>query len=166
MTLSDQELLDALLRRPQGLRLCREAVMAAAAEHGRRPWPESDNTLQEPGRVWELLHNIRGQPKEHFVAFYLNARNRLIAQETVSIGTLTASLVHPREVFAPALEKRAAALIVAHNHPSGDLHPSPEDREATRRLSRAAGLLGIGFLDHVVVGEAGYFSFRREGFLN
>lgn len=161
-----EKLLAALWIRREGPALCRAAVLAAAADSKHRGIPpESDDFLNEPSRVWEHLHELHRQPKEHFVALYLNARHRLIAQETVSIGTLTASLVHPREVFAPALEKRAAALIVAHNHPSGDINPSPEDQEATRRLSRAAELLGIGLLDHVIFGEIGFFSFRREGLM-
>ena len=99
------------------------------------------------------------------MALYLNARNRLIHRETVSIGTLTASLVHPREVFAPAIERRAASVIIAHNHPSGDLRPSAEDREATRRIAQAGRILGIALLDHVLVTETGYFSFRQGGCL-
>lgn len=115
--------------------------------------------------VWQFLHDVREKPQEHFIVLYLDARDRLIHRETVSIGTLTASLVHPREVFAPAIERRAAGVIVAHNHPSGDPAPSPEDRSATRRLSSVGRLLGIGLLDHVVVARRGYFSFRGEGLL-
>ncbi len=122
-------------------------------------------SLDGPSLVWQFLHDLRDKPQEHFVALYLDARDRLIHRETVSIGTLTASLVHPREVFAPAVERRAAALIVAHNHPSGDPEPSPEDRQATRRLSQAGRILGIGLLDHVVVTRTGYFSFRGKGLL-
>ncbi len=122
-------------------------------------------TLDGPALVWEYLHDLRDKPQEHFVALYLDARDRLIHRETVSIGTLTASLVHPREVFAPAVERRAAALIVAHNHPSGDPAPSAEDRQATRRLSQAGRLLGIALIDHVVVTRTGYFSFRGKGLL-
>jgi DNA repair protein RadC len=83
----------------------------------------------------------------------------------VSIGTLTASLVHPREVFGPAIRARAAALVVVHNHPSGDPEPSPEDCALTERLKDGARLLGVDLLDHVVVARGGYVSFRERGAL-
>ena len=122
-------------------------------------------SLSGPSLVWGFLHAVREQPKEHFIALYLDVRDNLIYRETISIGTLTASLVHPREVFAPALEKRAAGIIVAHNHPSGDPEPSPEDRSATRRLVSAGKLLGIGVLDHVIVTKTGFFSFKAKNLL-
>jgi DNA repair protein RadC len=145
----------------------RAAVLMAAAELGRR-WAEAGDEaalLEDPGRVWEHLHAIRAERKEHFVALYLDGRNRLLHQETVSVGTLTASLVHPREVFGPAVERRAAAVIVAHNHPSGETRASPEDVETTRRLAGAGRLLGVPLLDHVIVTERSHLSFRREGLL-
>ena len=109
---------------------------------------------------------VRAGRKEHFLAFYVNARSHLVHQETVSIGTLSASLVHPREVFSPAIEHGAAALIVAHNHPSGDCSPSPEDKDATRRLLRSGELLGIPLLDHMIVSVSGVFSFKEHGLLS
>ena len=95
----------------------------------------------------------------------LNARRQLLKFEVVSIGTLSASLVHPREIFAVAISAGAAAVVVAHNHPSGDVSPSAEDREATRRLQRAGELLGIPVADHVIVSESSFFSFRESGLL-
>ncbi|MFA5942475.1 MAG: DNA repair protein RadC [Candidatus Paceibacterota bacterium] len=97
------------------------------------------------------LHDIRNHKKEHFVALYLNARNELIHREDISVGTVNASIVHPREVFAPALEHNATAVIVAHNHPSGSAEPSPEDHEVTTRLREAGKLLGISFVNHLIV---------------
>lgn len=111
------------------------------------------------------LENIKAADREHFVVLCLSARRRVIARETVSIGTLSASLVHPREVFKPAIMANAAAIIIAHNHPSGDFSPSAEDREATKRIMRAGEILGIPLLDHVIVSTAGYFSFREGGIL-
>lgn len=123
---------------------------------------------------------IGGKPKEHFVVIALNARRESLGVVIVSVGTLSASLVHPREVFAPALLLNAAALIVAHNHPSGDPSPSAEDREVTRRLQRAGELMGVPVVDHVIVGssvvESGlndgprqgrpsFYSFRDHGLL-
>ena len=93
----------------------------------------------------------------------LDGRHRVLREEIVSQGTLTASLVHPREVFRAALRESAAALILVHNHPSGDPAPSREDRDVTERLTRAGELLGVQVLDHVIVAEAGFYSFREDG---
>jgi DNA repair protein RadC len=93
----------------------------------------------------------------------LDGRHRLITTEEVSVGTLTASLVHPREVFRDAIRNAAAALVLVHNHPSGDPSPSAEDRSVTERLRSAGLLLGIRVLDHVIVADSGYFSFREAG---
>ncbi|MEK7156931.1 MAG: DNA repair protein RadC [Patescibacteria group bacterium] len=107
------------------------------------------------------LHDIRTHKKEHFVALYLNARNELIHREDISIGTVNASIVHPRDVFAPALEHNATAVIVAHNHPSGSPEPSPEDREVTARLRDAGKLLGIVLVEHIVVTKDAHTSIRQ-----
>ena len=95
----------------------------------------------------------------------LDGRQRVMRWELISQGTLTASLVHPREVFRPALRDAAAALLLVHNHPSGDPAPSREDREITRRLVRAGEILGVRVLDHVIVAERGYCSLREEGWV-
>jgi len=156
------------LKRLKGVGLSRAASLGAAMELARRWERREDQGLplvDTPARVWERLGFLREKKKEYFVALYLNACNRLLHQETVSIGTLTASLVHPREVFAPAVERSAAGVLVAHNHPSGDLRPSPEDRETTRRLAAAGRILGIPLLDHVLVAESGYLSFRERGLM-
>lgn len=97
------------------------------------------------------LHDIRNHKKEHFVALYLNARNELIHREDISVGTVNASIVHPRDVFAPALEHNATAVMVAHNHPSGNAEPSPEDVEVTSRLKEAGKILGIRVVQHLVL---------------
>ena len=97
------------------------------------------------------IHDIRTHKREHFVALYLNARNELIHRENVSVGTVNASIIHPRDVFAPALEHNATSVIVAHNHPSGDTAPSAEDREVTVRLKEAGDLLGIHLLYHLIL---------------
>lgn len=157
------------LSRLKGVGPSRAASLTAAFELARR-WESGDRAssaplLDTPSRVMERLEFLRGKRKEHFVALYLNAANRLLHEEVVSIGTLTASLVHPREVFSPAVERGAASVIVAHNHPSGDLRPSPEDKETTRRLAGAGRLLGIPLLDHLLVAGAGYLSFREKGLL-
>lgn len=103
--------------------------------------------------------------KENFYVLCLNARRQLLKTDLVSVGTLSASLVHPREVFSAAISSGAAAIVAMHNHPSGDPSPSAEDREATRRLQRAGELLGIPLADHVIVSESSFFSFRESGLL-
>jgi DNA repair protein RadC len=103
--------------------------------------------------------------REEFVALLLDGKNRLLGFNVVSVGSLTASLVHPREVYKPAILANAAALIVIHNHPSGDPTPSAEDVAITTRLRQAGELLGIGLLDHVVIGDGRYVSFADEGLL-
>ena len=101
--------------------------------------------------------------REHFICAHLDAKNRLISRETVSVGHLTAALVHPREVFKAAILANAAAIALVHNHPSGDPEPSREDIEITRRLVKAGELLGIPVLDHVVVTRRGHVSIAERG---
>jgi DNA repair protein RadC len=115
-------------------------------------------TIKTPEAVWHLCHDITSKKKEHVIALYLNARYELIKRVTLSIGTLDASIVHPREVFAAALERHAASVIIVHNHPSQDPTPSTEDITITRRLQEAGKILGITLLDHIIVTEE---SFRR-----
>jgi DNA repair protein RadC len=105
---------------------------------------------------------IHDDAREHFIALYLDGRHRAIAHAIVSIGTATASLVHPREVFQPAIAVGACALLIGHNHPSGDPTPSAEDLEVTRRLAEAGRLLGVDLLDHVVWERGGAFHSIRE----
>jgi DNA repair protein RadC len=115
-----------------------------------------------------LVHAyLEGVDREHFVVLMLDQKNKVIGINTVSVGSLTASVVHPREVFKPAILSNAAAIILAHNHPSGAPQPSQEDRVLTVRLVTAGKLLGISILDHVIIGDgtSAYFSFADEGLL-
>ena len=154
------------LRARRGLGPARTAALLASLELGRRVAGRrlrEGSAVRDPADVYRHLHpRLRDAPQERFLALLLDGRHRLIREEPISRGTLTASLVHPREVFRPALRACAAALVLVHNHPSGDPRPSPEDREVTRRLVRAGALLGISVLDHVVVAERGYASLREE----
>jgi DNA repair protein RadC len=118
----------------------------------------------------ELYHRYRARffsaSKEHFFSLHLNSKNQLIREVLVSIGSLSTSVVHPREVFAPAVRDSTAALIFIHNHPSGDPAPSREDRECTQRLLHAGQILGIRVLDHIVLGHDDYYSFADAGLLS
>jgi DNA repair protein RadC len=101
--------------------------------------------------------------REHFVSLHLNSKNQLIRENLISVGSLSSSVVHPREVFSPAVRDSTAALIFLHNHPSGDPSPSREDRDCTQRLCRAGKILGIRVLDHIILGHEDYFSFADAG---
>lgn len=110
-----------------------------------------------------LNHTIRDKKKECFVAIYLDAKNRVIADETLFTGTVTASAVYPREVVNAAMSHTAVAVIFAHNHPSGDPAPSPDDMAITRKLVQACGLMGITVHEHLIIGAEGYYSFADHG---
>ncbi len=108
---------------------------------------------------------LRCEQREHFLVLLLNARHEVIGRETVSVGSLNASIVHPREVFKPAILASAASVVLVHNHPSGDPEPSEEDLAITKRLVEAGELLGIGVLDHVLIASRGVVSFRSRQLL-
>lgn len=142
------------------------AKLKAAAEMGRRIASTSrrDNPviMTPEDAINILLEDMRYLQKEHFKALLLDVRNKVIAIETISIGTLDTGLVHPREALGPALRKSAAYVIFAHNHPSGNPSPSNADIEMTARLMVAGEVLGIEVMDHIVIGDGDYFSFREE----
>lgn len=145
------------------------ARLAAACELGRRLQREPRDrqpVLASPRSVWRHLSlELRDRERERFLVLCLNTRNELMREIVVSIGSLNASIVHPREVFKPALACTAASVIIAHNHPSGDPAPSREDREVTRVLVEAGRLLDVPLHDHVIVGADSYYSFRDAGLL-
>lgn len=143
------------------------AKLYAVAELGRRLWPDRDSAplVRGPQEIFEICKDIRETQREHFVGFYLNSRHQVMRREIISIGSLNASIVHPREVFIPAIVCSAASVVLAHNHPSGDPTPSEEDLAITRRLHEAGRLLGIELVDHVVVAKDSYASFRERNLL-
>jgi DNA repair protein RadC len=155
------------LTRASGMGEGAAATLAAAFELGRRLFRQESGTrsLTQAADVHAVARDLELARREHFVAFYLDARNRVLCRETVSVGTLSASLVHPREVFAPAIERRAASIVIAHNHPSGDPEPSDDDVALTRRLKQVGILLGIEILDHVIIGHGGYVSLKSRGLM-
>jgi DNA repair protein RadC len=126
-------------------------------------WVSKTCTCSE--NVFELFRDLTKESKEVFVALHLDTKNRIICYDPVSVGSLSASIVHPREVYKSALLSSAAAILFIHNHPSGDTTPSKEDIEMTKRLKQAGELLGIRVLDHLIFGEEGYYSFANKGLL-
>lgn len=122
--------------------------------------------VSSPQAVFAFMkRKCRKLDREHFWRIDVDARSRVLGYEVVSVGTISASLVHPREVFKGAILNNAAAIIIAHNHPSQETTPSPEDKEVTRRLQRAGELLGIPLLDHMVLADSNFFSFKERGVL-
>jgi DNA repair protein RadC len=118
--------------------------------------------ISSPKDVYEQTKEIRKNKREHFISLFLDAKNQLIVKETISIGSLNANIVHPREVFQPAVGKSAAGIILVHNHPSGDLNPSEDDIELTQRLVKAGEIMGIEVLDHIIVGKDGFMSMKEK----
>jgi DNA repair protein RadC len=139
------------------------AAVIACFELGRRLFNGKVSRLVlSPKDVWAQLQDIRDQRREHFIVFYLDVRNQIIKRAIISIGTLNASLVHPREVFEPAVKDSAAQIVLSHNHPSGIASPSEEDIQLTKRLISAGKILGIEVIDHIVVTKSTHFSFREH----
>jgi DNA repair protein RadC len=160
---------DAELAGVSGMGPAKIASLRAALELGgrlaREPIPTGER-LHSPKQVFAHFGaRLRQLRQETFFVLLLDSRHRLLREVEVSRGSLNQSLVHPREVFAPALREAAAAILVLHNHPSGDPLPSREDHEVTRRLHESGELLGVPLLDHVVIGADGYTSFAERGWL-
>ena len=156
------------LRGIKGIGPAKAAEIKAAMELGRRhqrPTLAGASLCASHDVAAYFQPRLRDIKKEEFRCVLLDTKNRVIREETVSTGSLTASLVHPRETFKTAVRDSAAAVIFVHNHPSGDIKPSQEDILLTRRLIQAGDVLGIKVLDHVIVGDSGHFSFRDSGLM-
>ena len=151
-----------------GLPKGKACQIVACFELGRRFYQEEPGrlpTIRSPEDAFKYLEEMKSLRKEQFRGLYLNTRNKVIHDEVISIGILGANLVHPREVFQPAIEYLAGGIIVAHNHPSGDPEPSEEDFRVTRQLREVGKTIDIELLDHVIVAKEGYVSLRERGFL-
>lgn len=153
----------------RGVGTAKAVMIKAALEIGRRlaTTPREETwSITSPRQAAQLfMEDLRYEKKEHFKVLLLNTKNHVISREEISIGSLNASIVHPREIFGSALKKSAASLILVHNHPSGDPQPSQEDLEVTRRLVEAGSILGIAVRDHLIIGDGCYFSFKEKGLL-
>ncbi len=157
------------MREIKGVGPAKAVLVKAALELGRRMAtlpPEEAESITSPQRAAALfMEQLRYKRKEHFMILLMNTKNHVISKEEISIGSLNASIVHPREIFNIPLRKSAASVILVHNHPSGDPSPSQEDLEVTRRLVEAGNILGIAVRDHLIIGDGCYFSFKEKGLL-
>lgn len=151
------------LRLISGLGEAKSSLIAAAVEFARRMLCPGVHRIRFPADVLPLVRHYADRKQEHFLSLSLNGAHEVSATRVVSVGLVNRALVHPREVFAEALVDRAAAVVVAHNHPSGNVEPSPEDREVTGRLQKAGNTLGIAMLDHIIFSQNGYYSFLEQG---
>lgn len=159
-----------LVRIP-GIGTTKACAIVAAIELSKRLM--SENVVREcSGRIDNvtdvakiLMHEMMYEKRELFVALFLNTKLRIESRMTISIGSLDAAPVHPREVFCPAIKRGAAGIIVAHNHPSGDPSPSQQDIDVTERLLHSSEILGIKLVDHVIIGKGSFVSLRTEGYI-
>ncbi len=139
------------------------ARLCAAFELGRRVFVPRATKIRTPGDAFAVVRHIGDRKQEHFLVLTLNGAHELLRSVLVSIGLVNRTVIHPREVFAPALEDRAAAVLVAHNHPSGNVDPSGDDEDVTQRLSESGEILGIPVLDHIVFSSRRFTSFLESG---
>ncbi|MDN5347267.1 MAG: repair protein RadC [Clostridia bacterium] len=153
------------LKKQKGIGLAKACQLKAAIELGRRlaAYMQERISVRSPRDVVNLLiDEMRFLDREHFRTVSLNTKNQVLAINTVSVGSLNSSIVHPREVFKDPIRHSAAAVVLVHNHPSGDPEPSQEDLMVTRRLAEAGKILGIEVLDHLVLGDGRYVSFKER----
>lgn len=153
----------------KGIGLAKAAQIKATFELGRRQELEpelKDYDIKNPQSIVKAIRSsIKDKAKEHFKLILLDSRNKIIGISTISIGTLNASLVHPREIFKEAIIHNSASVVLAHNHPSGDPEPSEEDIKITERLVESGKILGIEVIDHIVIGKTNFVSFKERGLL-
>jgi DNA repair protein RadC len=153
------------LRNIHGLGLAKASQILSAIELSKRYLIKQNKRIRYAKDIHEELREFANKKQEHFITITLDGASHIIEKRVVFIGTLNQSLVHPREVFADAISDRAASIIIAHNHPSGQLKPSYEDEAVTRRLKEVSKIVGIELLDHVIVSKEGFYSFKDEGLI-
>ena len=150
----------------RGLGGVKAAQLVSSFELSKRFLQKEIKRQITPEIIFETLIDTRVSKKEHFIVFYLNSRNQEIHREIVSVGTLDSNLIHPREVFEPAIKNLACNIIIVHNHPSGLVNPSESDIKITQQLIEAGKILGIRVLDHVIIAQDCFLSFKEKGLLN
>jgi len=151
-----------------GLPQVKACQIIACMELGRRIFWEDKSripTIRTPEEVYKYLEEMKKLTKEQFRGLYLNTRNKLIHDEVISLGSLNLSVVHPREVFRPAIEYGAAAIILAHNHPSGEPEPSTEDIKVTKQILEVGKIMEIEVLDHLIIGNDSFVSLKEKGII-
>ena len=153
------------LKKIEGVGTAKATLIAAALEFARRRIRPEGLKISFPADVLPLIANYADRKQEHFICISINGANEVITSRVVSVGLVNKTQVHPREVFADPITDRAAAIIVAHNHPSGSLLPSKEDIEVTKKLKTAGETLGIRLIDHVIFNHKEYYSFLEKGAL-
>ncbi len=153
------------LRMIPGMGEAKASSIIAALELGRRRITQKPRSITSPSDIFKEVLHYSTRDQEHFITVMLNGAHEVIDSFISTIGLLNKTIVHPREVFSPAIEKRAAAIAIAHNHPSGHLEPSEEDKAVTRRLVEAGEILGIKVLDHVIFSSKGYYSFLEHSLI-
>lgn len=161
---TEEELLEI-----DGVGKIRARQIIATVQQSRIISTPSSNTeyIRSPQDVFTLLgHELKFLQQEHFICIFLNTKNGITGKEVISIGTLNASLVHPREVFRPAIKRSSASIICVHNHPSGNPEPSNEDISITKRLVEAGRIIGIELLDHIIIGHDSFVSLKERGHLS
>ncbi len=146
-----------------GLGPAKAAVIHASIELSRRFLYPDKRKITSPKDILPLISHFEDRKQEHFLCLSLNGANEVKFVRTVSIGLVNRTLVHPREIYSDPIKDRAAAIVIAHNHPSGNLEPSQEDIEITGRIKQAGEILGIQLLDHIIFSENAYYSFLEEG---
>lgn len=150
----------------KGLGKIKAAQLVSAFELAKRYRNSEKDQILSPKAIFESVIDIRKSKKEQLVAIYLDSRNIEIQREVISIGTIGANLIHPREVFEPAVKNLASGIIIVHNHPSSDTEPSKDDLVITEQFVKAGKIMGIDILDHIIVSESGFYSFADRGKLS
>lgn len=161
---TSEELLENL-GKVKGMGHGRILQVAAAVELGRRKYQYSGLRISQALELVPFIKTYAMKAKEHFLCVTLNGNHEIIRINVVSVGTVNSSLIYPREVIELALKDKAAAIILSHNHPSGNLEPSNSDIETTKQLISAANVMGIPILDHIIITTGGYFSFLEHDLL-
>ena len=151
------------LQKVPGLGPAKAAGICAGLELGRRMAGSKPRSCRSPESIFELIRHYGDRMQEHFLVIMLNGAHELMGVNVVTVGLVNRTVIHPREVFSDPLKTRATAIVLAHNHPSGNLEPSPDDLEATMRLRKAGVLLGIEVLDHIIFSSDGYMSMAESG---
>ena len=149
----------------QGVGLAKACLIMAAFEFARRRIARESIVIQKSRDVLPLVASIADKKQEYFICLSLNGANEVLGNRVVTVGLLNSNQIHPREVFVDAISDRAASVILVHNHPSGVLKPSEQDKDATLQLVEAGKILGIPVLDHIIISKKGYFSFKEERLL-